>query len=408
MPTVLQINSVCATGSTGRIAIGLQGAVDRAGGAGWIAYGRGKASSIPKTIRVGGDLSLLAHVALTRILDRHGLGSRGATFALIRQLDRLAPDIIHLHNIHGYFLNFEVLFQYLKATRIPVVWTLHDCWPLTGHCSYFDYVECARWQTQCSRCPQRSKYPASWLLDASAEMFERKKQAFAGVEGMTLVTPSAWLAGEVRKSFLGTYAIEVIPNGVDASTFAPSRTSEIRARFGIPPNVNVILGVAANFGNPCKGLNHFIAMARNLPREAVLVLVGVPRARITRLPANVIGIPRTESVQDLVALYSMASVFVDPALEDNFPTVILEALACGTPVVAFATGGCPEQITRETGLLVKAGDVHALLAATESVLRLGKDSFGAACRAHAKRFSVHNMFQAYLRLYARRSSAFLP
>ncbi len=401
MPTVLQINSVCGNGSTGRIALSLHKALLESGEAAWIAYGRGEGPSVPNKVKVGNPSSVIAHGALTRLFDRHGLGSRSATISFIRRIESLAPDVIHLHNIHGYYLNFEVLFEYLTTARIPVVWTLHDCWAFTGHCAYYDYVKCTRWRAQCGRCPQRSGYPASWFLDASTEILERKKRAFTSVGPMTLVTPSAWLAGEIRSSFLSKYPLEVIPNGIDTSLFAPSSSAAAtRARLGIPRDADIILGVAADFGEPRKGLGFFLEIAPRLGSGSVIVLVGVPRARMAGLPANVIGIRRTDDIRGLVELYSTASVFVNPTLEDNFPTVVLEALACGTPVVTFGAGGCPEQVSGERGAVVKTGDIEGLLVAIESVLRSGKNVYTSACRAYAARFSLESMFGEYMRVYA--------
>jgi putative colanic acid biosynthesis glycosyltransferase len=397
MLRVLQINSVCGVGSTGRIAVRIRDGLVRAGGRGWIAYGRGAASQ-PETIRIGTAFDVLAHGSLTRAFDTHGTGSRRATASLLSHLDSLRPDVIHLHNIHGYYINFELLFEYLKQQDTPVVWTLHDCWSFTGHCSHYAFVGCAKWQTACSDCPQTSEYPSSWHTDASAEMFRRKQAAFTGVRKMTLVTPSAWLSNELTHSFLRHYPRQVIPNGIDLNVFKPAAPSDVRARFGIPKHADVVLGVAPDFAQPRKGLSYLIEMASRLP-NAVVVLVGAGRSVAKRLPTNVIALPRTNSVDDLVSLYSLASVFVDPTLEDTFPTVILEAQACGTPVVTFATGGCPEQIGPDTGVVVPTGDSNALFAATRSVLRAGKEAYSLASRAHALRFSDDIMAGAYLETY---------
>jgi len=392
VPRVVQVNSVLGSGSTGRIAVALQAGANEGGWRGWTAFGRGAYSGSLETIRIGDWASLLAHGIATRALDRHGLGSRRATRRFVRELLSLEPDVVHLHNIHGYYLHFEVLFEALKAAGIPVVWTLHDCWAFTGHCAYYTYAQCAKWQTECHHCPQKAQYPASWLLDSSAEVFRRKRAAFSGVKRMTIVTPSRWLADEVQSSFLRDYPVAVIPNGIDLSAFSPSSAGVMRTRLGLQADRPVILGVAAGFESPRKGLRYFMAMAPRVSPRSTIVLVGVPKNLIRSLPTGVVAIPRTESTADLAAIYSMADVFVDPTLEDNFPTVILEALACGTPVVTFDTGGCPEQVTSGTGLVVRTGDLEGLIQATEAILRKGKAQYAAECRARSAGAAGHPVF----------------
>jgi glycosyltransferase involved in cell wall biosynthesis len=394
---VLQINSVTG-GSTGRIALGISLGLEQVGARAWVAYGRGSASPRPRTVRIGGRADAYAHAALTRILDRHGLGSTNATRAFIRRMKSIAPDVVHLHNLHGYYLNFELLFEYLQSADVPVVWTLHDCWAFTGHCTYYDRAACARWQTSCSRCPQKREYPASWVADASALMFERKKRAFTSVGRMTIVTPSEWLAGEVRRSFLKRYPIRVIPNFIDLEPFAPRPTEHLRARLGIAARIPVVLGVGG-FEHPRKGMPYLIALGRRLSPEAAVLLVGVPRRRLSGLPDGVVAVGQVESVSELAEFYSLASVFVNPTLEDNFPTVNLEALAAGTPVVTFATGGCAEQITADTGVAVTPRDLDGLERAVREIVAKGRPRYADACRMRASRYSLGGMVRSYLKVY---------
>lgn len=399
--TVLQINAVTG-GSTGRIALAVSRGLEQIGARVWVAYGRGESprrapSPHPRAVCIGGRVDTYAHGVLTRILGRHGLGSRSATRAFIAWAKSIAPDVVHLHNLHGYYLNFEVLFEFLASAEIPVVWTLHDCWAYTGHCAYYDRAACTRWQTRCSRCPQKREYPASWLADASALMFERKRRAFTSVRRMTIVTPSEWLAGEVRRSFLKDHPIAVVPNGIDPVAFAPRPTERLRARLGIPPRRPVVLGVAGF--HPRKGIPYLLELGRRLSPEATLVLVGVARRRLSELPDGVVAVGRIESVSELAEYYSLASAFVNPTLEDNFPTVNLEALAAGTPVVTFATGGCAEQITPDTGLAVAPRDLDGLENAVREVIAKGRSHFASACRARAATYSVAEMIDSYLRVY---------
>jgi glycosyltransferase involved in cell wall biosynthesis len=349
-------------------------------------------------VRIGRDVDVWTHGALTRILDRHGLGSARATRAFVSWMSATAPDLVHLHNLHGYYLNFEILFDALAAADVPVVWTLHDCWAFTGHCVYYDRVRCDRWQTGCSRCPQTREYPTSWVADASARMFERKRRAFTSVRRMTIVTPSAWLAREVRRSFLRAYPVQVIPNGVDLSAFAPRPGIQARRRLGIAEGTPVVLGVGGV--HPRKGMGYLVELGRRLAGSAAVVIAGVSPRHLPELPASVHAVGRIGDVTQLAELYSLASVFVNPTLEDNFPTVNLEALAAGTPVVTFATGGCAEQVTAGTGVAVAPRDLDALEAAVRRVIAGGRSSFADACRARASTYSVAAMVRNYLAVYS--------
>lgn len=338
---VLQINSVCGRGSTGRIVLDIHNELMMQGHRSFVAYGREPAIGCNGVIRIGSKYDVYLHVLRTRIFDEHGFGSRKATAKFIKKIDEIKPDIIHLHNIHGYYLNIEVLFNYFKEVQVPMVWTLHDCWSFTGHCAYFDYVGCSRWREGCFRCPQKSRYPSSWFFDKSLVNWKKKKELFAGFKNMTLVTPSRWLAELVKQSFLKDYHVVVIPNGIDTSVFKPT-PSDFRKRYGLE-NKFIILGVA-NVWEERKGLKYFLELSKMLDDDEVIVLVGLNEKQKKSLPKNIIGISRTTSVKELAGIYTAADVFVNPTLEDNYPTVNLEAQACGTYVITFASGGAPETI----------------------------------------------------------------
>lgn len=338
---VIQINSVCGVGSTGRIALDIHNALIEQGHESFIAYGREPAKGCDKAIRIGSDFDINIHGLYTRIFDRHGLASKKATEKLIRTIEEIQPDIVHLHNIHGYYLNYETLFKFLKVSGLPVVWTLHDCWTFTGHCSHFIFAGCDRWQKGCYDCPQKKNYPGSFFLDNSRENFERKKNAFTGIRNLTIVTPSKWLAGLVSKSFLKEYKITVVPNGIDTTVFRPVK-SNFKENYNIK-NKFMILGVASVWDKR-KGLEHFVELAGMLQQDEVIVLVGLTQKQISRLPGNIMGISRTNNVQELVEIYSVADVFLNPTLEDNYPTVNLEAQACGTYTITFDSGGSKETI----------------------------------------------------------------
>lgn len=354
---VLQINSVCGIGSTGRIATDIHQILKSKGHESYIAYGRSEAINCEDTLRIGNRIDLYAHVASTRFFDKHGFGSKKSTRAFIQKIEKLNPDVIHLHNIHGYYLNVEILFDYLKKKNKPVVWTLHDCWSFTGHCTHFDYIECERWRDGCYACPQKKKYPMSNFSDNSKNNFNEKNSIFNGIKNLVLVAPSEWLANLVEKSFLKDYQLEVINNGIDLKAFKPIE-SDFRKEYNIL-NKFIILGVASVW-NRRKGLNFFIELAKKLNDDEVIALVGLSEKQKRELPKNIIGFTRTNNIQELAEIYSVADVFVNPTLEDNFPTTNLEAIACGTPVITFETGGSVESIDEKTGVIVRKGELKEL------------------------------------------------
>jgi len=349
-------------------------------------------------IKIGGNLDRKLHGLKTRLCDRHGFGSKRATKKLISSITEIKPDIIHMHNIHGYYLNIDILFTFLKKSSIPVVWTLHDCWPFTGHCSYFDAVNCMKWQTECHHCPNRNGYPKSWFVDNSRANFHKKKELFNGIENLTIVVPSKWLSEHVKFSFLKSYPVLTIYNGVDIDVFRPLESETIRQKYGITGN-KIVLGVASVW-DWRKGLNDFFSLRDLLGNSAQIVLVGLSSKQIKVLSDQIIGIKRTENISDLAAFYSAATVFINPTYVDNFPTTNIEALACGTPVVTYNTGGSPEALDNKTGIVVKKGDLKQLFSAVQIILENGKEYYTKACRKRAEEhFSSKNRYMDYLNLY---------
>lgn len=341
---VLIINSVCASGSTGRICWNLSEKIRVEGGEAVIAYGRHgdvPAYAAPHSRRIGTDLDVRVHGLMTRGLDAHGFGSRKATEEFAAWLRQYDPDIIHLHNIHGYYMHVGVLFKTLKDMKKPVIWTLHDCWAFTGHCAHYTHIGCEKWLSGCHQCALKKEYPGSLLLDRSAKNYEEKKRLFILPEHMTLVTPSDWLAGEVQRSFLGAYPVETIHNGIDTGIFRPTE-SDILKKYGLSGK-KIALGVAGVW-NESKGLNQMLRLAEHLGEDWAVVLVGLSERQIAELPACVTGLPKTADTGELAAWYSAADVFVNPTVADTFPTTNLEAQACGTPVVTFSAGGSPETV----------------------------------------------------------------
>lgn len=398
MKKLLQINSVINSGSTGRIAEEIGQTAIESGWKSYIAYGRNDRPSQSELIKIGNDWDIKMHGIQTRLFDRHGLGSKSATKELIGKIKEISPDIIHLHNIHGYYINIEILFNYLRKTNIPVVWTFHDCWPITGHCSYFTFVGCEKWKKKCYDCPQKTSYPASWLVDRSEKNFHLKKELFTSLPNLTLVPVSNWLSEILMESFLQDYPVKLIHNGINTCVFKPSSSKAFRSKHDLVHKF-LLLGVASDW-SPRKGLKDFIKLSKNLNSEYQIVLVGLSREQIEHLPENILGIERTESVEELAELYASSDVYVNPTYEDNFPTTNLESLACGTPVITYKTGGSPEAIDELTGIVVEQGNIAKLIDAIKMVKSNGKQSYSEACLNRAHRlYKKEDRYQEYIELY---------
>lgn len=398
---ILIVNVVCGTGSTGRICTELADKLKGQGHEVWIAYGRGQAAGqyAACSIRIGNDRDNMIHAIRTRLFDDHGFGSKKATTEFLKWADDYAPDLLWLHNIHGYYINIELLFQWIKRRpQMQVRWTLHDCWTFTGHCAYFTAAKCDHWQQQCKHCPQKNSYPSSLLKDNSFHNFQRKKNMFTGVKNMTIITPSRWLAELVQKSFLREYPVEVHYNNIDTTVFKATQ-GKFREKYNLKDK-KIILGVA-NVWDGRKGLKDFLQLAKMLDDSHAIVLVGLKDKQIAKMPkwlnqtildipddneasnreeeiirtsqgvafpadvrniyreitgtsfkadeapstrAQLICLSRTGSAKELAEIYSTADWFVNPTYEDNLPTVNLEAIACGTKVITYLTGGSPETL----------------------------------------------------------------
>lgn len=395
---LLQINSVVNTGSTGRIAEDIGKIAMTSGWESYIAFGRKSNLSQSELIKIGNNWDIFDHGLKTRLFDLHGLGSKSATKTLINKITNIQPDIIHLHNLHGYFINFEILFKYLQKTNIPLVWTLHDCWPITGHCSYFTFAGCNKWKSQCKICPQKSSYPTSWLIDRSEENFILKKKLFTSLSDITLVPVSKWLSEILKESFLNKYPIKVIHNGINTNIFKPQIANTFRSKHGLERHF-LILGVA-NEWSPRKGLEDFIAMSKLLNDDSKVVLIGLSLKQKKELPEKILGIEKTESMEELAEIYSACDVFVNPTYEDNFPTTNLESLACGTPVITYNTGGSPEAIDESTGIVIEQGDINGILASVALIKEKKKQFHTLTCvnRIH-RLFKNNDRFNEYLNLY---------
>ncbi|MBQ7464627.1 MAG: glycosyltransferase [Lachnospiraceae bacterium] len=362
---ILFINSIVGTGSTGRLISGLCGMLSKKDTDTLVCYGRGRADDSVATFRIGRDFDVYMHGVMSRITDRHGLYSTGPTRILLKVIDAFEPDLIHLHNLHGYYLNYSILMRYLKEKRIPIVWTLHDCWAFTGHCTHFEYAGCDRWKTDgCHDCSELREYPRSVCRDASRENFLLKKELFTGFDDLRIVTPSNWLKERVEESFLSGYGVDVIPTGIDLDTFR-KKESGIKKKYGIEEK-KVILGVA-NPWRDRKGLDEFIRLSSLLPDEFRIVMIGLKKSQLSLIPESITAIEKTESIEEMVRWYSAAELFMNLTREDTFPTTNIEALACGCPVITYRAGGSPESLDETCGRVVNVDDI-------DEVLRLIKDS----------------------------------
>lgn len=344
---------------------------------------------------IGSFFDTRLHGKLSLYTGLNGFFSVIPTIRLIIRLKKIKPDLIHLHNLHGWYVNFPILFRYIKKSRIPVIWTLHDCWSFTGQCPHFTMAGCDKWKRGCFSCPQIHVYPES-KVDVTRLMWKLKKKWFTGIENMTLVTPSKWLAGLVKQSFLKDYPIKVINNGIDLDVFKPA-VSDFRQKYGIEGKY-MLLGVSFGWSKR-KGLDVFIRLAQQLPENYKIVLVGTDDAVDDVLPENIISIHRTEDQRELAEIYSAADLFVNPTREENYPTVNMESLACGTPVLTFNTGGSPEIIDDSCGAVMERNTVDELINIIAD-FQAGKLSFSASsCLLRAASFSYTNCYEKYLNLY---------
>ncbi len=394
MPKLLQINC-CLNLSTGKIAQQIGELAISKGWESWIAYS-GRAATVPSKsniIRVGNYFDACIHYGMQMIFDNEGLNSSCQTRKLLKKIDEIQPDVVHLHNIHDHWLNYRLLFQYLSKNNIPVVWTQHDQWATTGHCMY-NLCGCERWKTECHDCPVSKWYS----LDRSRRNFRLKKELLAAIPSLTIVPVSDWLGNNIRQSHLKDRPIEVIHNGIDIHTFSPQPT-DAHERYGIDKRKKIILGVAALW-DARKGLNDFYALAKRLPKEEyAIVIVGrlTEEVALSEDGCQMVFVPRTQNMLELAQLYSSASVFVNPTYQDNYPTTNLEAIACGTPVITYATGGSPESVDESTGAVVTQGDIDGLLANIE---KLTSGDYTEACRRKAEaEFDNSKCFNPYISLY---------
>lgn len=400
MKKLIQINTVCNT-STGKLMGDIQRKANEMGYETLSIVGRRKVYPDIRCEKIGNGISFWIHVAITTILDKQGYGSYFVTRRIVSRLRQENPDIIHLHNLHGYYLNLPVLFDYLsKEFKGKIFWTFHDCWPITGHCAYFTAAGCEKWRQGCNRCPNKQVYPISLFRDASRKNYEDKKRMFNRLDNLTIITPSEWEASLVKDSFLGRYPVEVINNGIDLETFTYREpTNEIYNKYGIDRGKKTILGVAGIWDQR-KGLDDFLLLAALLPLDYQIILVGLSRRQRKHLPANVVGIERTESKEELSAIYSLADIFMNPSREESFSLVTAEALACGTPVIVLGTSAVKEFVCEDNGIVLTDCDASSYMDAICELER--KKLSRETVRQTAQKYDVEIFTDKVMHLYEKR------
>ena len=388
---VIQINTTCEKGSTGGICVAISSILDDENIENKILYSLNE-SNYPNGIKYSNKKYIKLQALKSRILGNYGLNSARSTWRLINEIEKINPDIVHIHNIHSHDCNFEILFSYLKEKKTKIIWTFHDCWAFTAYCPYFTAARCEKWRSQCSDCPQYKVY--SWFFDRSETLFERKKKALSGLD-LTIVTPSEWLADLTRQSFLGNYPVKVINNGIEIGVFKPTE-GDFKEKYNIGDK-KIVLGVALGWDER-KGLDVLVELAGRLGDEYQVVLVGTNDKIDENLPDNIISIHRTHNREELAEIYTVADVFVNPTCEENYPTVNMEAISCGTPVITFRTGGSPEILDDSCGVVVECGDIDAM---EREVIRVctEKPFSKEACLEKVEEFNADERFKEYVKLY---------
>ena len=388
---IVQVNVTCGKGSTGKICLAVSQLLNQKGIENYILYSSGT-TDYPQAIKYQDTPYAKRQALKSRVFGNYGFNSTRSTKKLISEIEKINPDVIHLHNIHSHNCNLEMFFKYLKTANKKVFWTFHDCWPVTGYCPNFDMVGCEKWKTECSKCVQRKEY--SWFFDKSKKLHDKKKKLFSGVD-MTIVTPSKWIASVVKQSFLKDYPVKVIYNGIDLDIFKPT-PSDFRNKYNLEDKF-VILGVAFDW-SVRKGIDVFVELSKRLDQRFKIVLVGTNGNIDKQLPSNILSIHKTQNQSELAQIYSACDVFVNPTREEALGLTNIEANACGTPVITFNTGGSPECVDKDSGIVVAKNDIDAI---EKQVISLCENNTFSKenCINKAKEFDKNQKFREYIDLY---------
>lgn len=406
MKSLVEINTV-VNNSTGRIMHDIQREADLSGMETLSIVGRRYVYTDVPCVKFGNALSFWIHVIWTTLTDRHGLEPVLSSLFTRKMVDRIReanPDIIHLHNIHGYYLHYPTLMKYLAYEyKGKIIWTFHDLWSITGHCPHYIAVNCNKWMTGCNHCPNKKRYPVSLGLDGSRKNYEIKKELFTSLSKLTITVPSEWMASQVRQSFMGKYPVEVIHNGIDTAVFDYNRlavdsyTESSRCVGKTSCSDKKILLSVASIWDERKGLKDLVALSDKLSDDYVMVIVGLSKHQISRLPKGVIGITRTENIEELVSIYSRANIFINPSLEESFSLVTVEALSCGCPCVVLDTSAVAELVNDDNGVVLHGHKPEDYLDAIKSIENRGYSR--ESVRATALKYDNKYMLEGYMKLY---------
>lgn len=389
---VIQINVDWDNGGPGTIEKDIYDTLISQGHKCKIIYSRGKYPENNDLIRIGNDFDIKVHALLSRITGLEGYFSIKATKRIINVIRNYNPDIIQLHNLLGHYINHPYLFRFLKGLNIPIVWTLHDCSPFTGHCINFDRVNCEKWKIKCDKCPLYKEYPYSYIFDTSKKIFEDKQKWFSELNNLHLIAPSQWMFNIIKDSILKKKNLVVINNGINLEQFEPTK-SDLRKQYKLEDKV--VLLSAAYIWNEMKGIKVLKELSDKMPEKYALVLIGNNSDK--SLLRNTIFIPAISDKRILAQWYSTADIFVNPTLGDNFPTVNIEALSCGTPIVTYNTGGSPEIVGSECGQIVKSNTVKELI---EKIQMIDTNTeMRIKCRKRALEYDRNIVYKKYLQLY---------
>ncbi len=399
MPTLLQIDSCLNTGSTGRITETIGRMAQNKGWECHIIHGARYANppSSMHSIQTVSKVGEYIHYIKGLLFDNHGLSSKKETTIAVEQIKSIKPDVIHLHCIHGYYLNYQLLFEYLNSTNIPIVWTFHDCWAFTGHCAYFDRANCEKWKTRCFDCPLKGDYPKA-LVDHSKTNFLLKRELFTKNKNLHIVTVSKWLEALTKESFFAGNDIRTIYNGVDLKLFKPCDAGLLKKKLGLD-NKKVLLAAATVWAER-KGFADYLKLSNKLEKDIVIVLLGLDEKKKKCLPNNIVGLSRTESVEELALYYSLADIVLNLSYEETFGLTTAEGMACGTPSIVYNATASPEVISPDTGIVVSPGNINEVVNAIRIILDKGKMAYSYACRKRAESlYDKNRRFADYIDLY---------
>lgn len=400
MPVLLQINGCANIASTGRMAEDIGDVAIANGWKSYIAYGRSACKSNSNLIKIGSKVSVLCHVLQARFFDRCGRASIHSTNELLKQIDRISPDVIQLHNLHGYFVNVPLLLNYIAKHDIPTIWTLHDCWPITGHCAHFALSNCNKWRTLCYDCPIRNEYPKSFI-DNSTNNYNIKKEAIENIPRISFITGSKWMYEIAKSSFIGNRSINIIPHGIDIDIFQPrEEANKLRNKLGLSDKF-VILATGTSWED-YKGLGDFCKLRKELSSDYEILVVGLPLNKINDLPIGIRGFSKTNSPFELSVFYSMADCVMSLSRLESFGLTPVEGFACGTPAIVYNSTALPELITEQTGYVVEPGDIEDLKHKLSLLKQRGKRFYSESCRKIAvEKYNKKISYNKYISIYSK-------